>query len=250
MRSLRVLVVPLIVLSSFTSALVPRALAGVLRDETPEPATVMTRLAAEPKDVHQALLEALVTWKMRKESLEEGIVKTEWVDRKKGDQLFRGRIVAEFRQDGYETVLTVKHEKERKAQDLVTSLGGPTANWQPVNGDHQIAQAVLISVQNALGQGTDPVNIGTKPASSNRAIEVWDCIVPADVANRINVLKAKRRDLVVEVKAMDQKILQAVYDGKLASMEAEVEQTKQRKAVMEQQITDIDKEILALVIAD
>ena len=33
-------------------------------------------------------------------------------------------------------------------------------------------------------------------------------------------------------------------------MQAEIEQVKQRKAMMEQQITAIDKEILALVIAD
>ena len=45
-------------------------------------------------------------------------------------------------------------------------------------------------------------------------------------------------------------VMQAVYDGKLTSMQAEVDQTKQRKSMMEQQITDIDKEILALVISD
>src|SRR5204862_2459459 len=109
-----------------------------------------------------ALLQALSTWKLRKESLEEGIVKTEWVNRPKGDEMFRGRIVAEFQQDGYETVLSVRHEKERQATDLVGSVGGPAAHWNTSRGDWDVAQAVVLSVQEALGQGADPVEIGNK----------------------------------------------------------------------------------------
>ena len=135
-------------------------------------------------------------------------------------------------------------------RDLVTTMGGPSARWEVASGDWDVAQAVVLSVQEALGQGPEELEVGTKPRTSSRPIEVWDCIVAPDAANRINVLKGKRRDLVIEVKAMDAKILQAVYDGKLTSMQAEIDQTKQRKSMMEQQITDIDKEILALVISD
>lgn len=230
-------------------ASVPLARAG-LRDPNPGPAAVTTRLAASTKEVHAALLQALSTWKLRKESLSEGIVKTEWVPRPSGDQMYRGRIVAEFSADGYETVLSVKHEKERQAKDLVTTMGGPQASWQAVSGDFQIAQDVLLSVEKALGQEPDPVQIGVKPPTSSRPIEVWDCIVTPVAANRINELKSRRRDLVTEVKAMDQEILKAVYDGTYEQLKPDIEKTKQRKAMMEQQITEIDKEILTLVVAD
>jgi peptidoglycan hydrolase CwlO-like protein len=152
--------------------------------------------------------------------------------------------------DGYETILVVKHEKQRQAKDLVVSLGGPAATWHDVSGDYEIAQDVVLSVEKALGQEPEAVQIGNKPPTSSRPIEVWDCIVAQDAARRINDLKSRRRDLVTEVKAMDQQILKAVYDGTYEQVKPDIERTKQRKATMEQQITEIDKEILALVVAD
>ena len=245
MKPLSVLAVAaLVALPSFAAA-------NILRDPNPGPATVTTRLAASPEEVHKALQEALATWKMRKDSLEEGIVKTEWVMRPRGDEMFHGRIVAEFARDGYETVLTVKHEKQRQNKDHTVTLGQPSASWSDVRGDYDIAQDVVNSVEQALGQeSTEALEIGKKPATSSRPIEVWDCIVDPTAANRILQLKSRRRDLVTEVKAMDQQILKAAYDGTLDQMKDDVERTKQRKSMMEQQITDIDKEILALVIAD
>jgi hypothetical protein len=239
-----------VLVSSLAFASLGTPAAARLRDAEPRVATVTTHLAATPAEVHKALLEALSTWKMRKESKEESIVKTEWQMRPKGDEMYRGRIVAEYQVDGYETVLSVKHEKQRQMRDLQTSIGGPQASWQDVNGDYEIAQAVVHSVEEALGQESEALQIGKKPQTSSKPIEVWDCIVSPDAATRINDLKARRRDLVTEVKAMDQEILKGVYDGKIDQMHDDVERIKQRKTMMEQQVTDIDKEILALVIAD
>ena len=66
----------------------------------------------------------------------------------------------------------------------------------------------------------------------------------------MNELKARRRALVTEIKAMDQRILGAVYDGRYEEIRGEVERLKARKATMEDQVGEIDREILALVLAE
>ena len=64
------------------------------------------------------------------------------------------------------------------------------------------------------------------------------------------MLKAKRRDLVREVKAMDEEILNAVYAGNYEAIRDDVESLKLRKSKMEEQISTIDREILQLVLAE
>jgi hypothetical protein len=214
------------------------------------PAVVQTTLSATPAEVHKALLEALSGWKMRKESQEEGIVKTEWVERHSGDQVYQGRIVAEYAPSGYQVLLTVKHEKQMKLQGLQASLGGPAPGWMDVDGDWEIARAVVTSVEESFGLKEMPSTLGKKDPAAGRPVEVWDCIVSPSSAARILDLKSKRHDLVTEVKAMDQKILDAVYADKVAEIQGEMQALKARKTAMEDQITAIDREILALVVAD
>ena len=242
------------------SVLAASALAGTVlvtapacasfRDSAPHPAVVNAMLTGSKEEVHTALLQALSTWKIRKDSLEEGIVKTEWAARLKGDQHYQGRIVAEFTVQGYQTALSIKHEKQHQEKAMKTSVGGAAPGWDDVTGDSEVAQAVLNSVRDALGQGEEKLEIGKRPPSPSRPIEINDCIVAPDAAARINDLKSRRKDLVLEVKAMDQQILSAVYDGKYDSIKDDVEKLKARKAMMEDQVTAIDREILALVVAD
>lgn len=225
------------------------ALAGK-RDSIPRTATASSSLTATPADVHAALLQALEGWPMRKQSQEEGIVKTEWQERKRGDVTYRGRIIAEYRADGYQVLLTVKHEKQMQQAELKPTLGGPSASWMDVDGDYEIAHDVVASVERALGMEEDEVKIGQRPPTPSRPVEVWDCFVSPQAAARILDLKSKRRELVTEVKGMDQQILSAVYDGKMDALKGDLDRIKARKAEMEQQITAIDAEILQLVIAD
>jgi hypothetical protein len=218
------------------------------REATAKPATVSTSLTASREDVYKAVKEALVTWKLRLDSLEDGIVKTEWVNRQKGDEKFRGRIIAELKEEGYTTLLSVKHEKQKQALDLVTTVGSQAAKWQDTSGDYQIARDVLVSVEKALGHEEPELKLGERQPS--RVIEISDCIVPPEAAGRINELKARRRDLVTEVRAMDKQILDSVYAGNVEQAQSDVERLKTRKATMEGQITAIDREILSLVISD
>jgi len=220
------------------------------RSAAGKPAVVQTTISASPAEVHAALLEALSDWKMRKTSQEEGIVKTEWVERHAGDQVYQGRIIAEYAPSGYQVLLTVKHEKQLKLQGLQASLGGPSPGWMDVDGDWEIARAVVTSVEESFGLKEMPVELGKKDPTAGRPIEVWDCIVSPSTAARILDLKSKRRDLVTEVKAMDQKILDAVYADKVAEIQGEMAALKARKVAMEDEITSIDREILSLVVAE
>lgn len=224
--------------------------ARVGRDEVAHAASVQTSLTATREEVHQALLQALSEWKIRIDSPDEGLVKTEWVVRPKQDVTYRGRIVADYHQDGYQVLLSIKHEKQLKQSELRPTLGGPAASWMDVDGDYDVARAVATSVERSFGQEEDEVKIGQAPRTSARPVEVWDCFVSPSAAQRIIDLKNQRRDLVSEVKAMDQKILSAIYDGKVADVQQDVDRTKARKAEMESKITAIDREILQLVIAD
>lgn len=234
---------PVLVLSLFSGS--PSAAS---RDVTATGATVSAMLTAAPEDVHQALLEALSEWKLRVESLEDGLVKTEWAMRPKGDEMYRGRIVAEFQEQGYQTAVSVRHEKQRRADGERVTIGSQAARWQDVDGDGQVARDVLTSIEKALGHEEGPLQLGQR--SPTRIIEIADCIVPPTAAARINELKSRRRDLVTEVRAMDQQILDAVDAGTLESMAGELDRIKARKASMQDQITAIDREILALVVAD
>ena len=75
-------------------------------------------------------------------------------------------------------------------------------------------------------------------------------MVPPGVAPRVNDLKARRKALVAEVRAIDGKILSAVYDGRYEEIKDEVDRLKARKAKLEKQVAAIDREILQLVLAD
>lgn len=217
-----------------------------------KPAVVTSDINASKEDVFQALQETLSTWRMRKVSLEEGLVKTDWIERTKGDEIFRGRIVAEFQEDGYIVHLKVSHEKQRKMVEFQPSVGGPSPQWKDWDGDYALARDVVSSVEKALGQAPDAPDDPTKNRVRTPAIAVeeFQCFVPRDVAQRIVDLKTRRRDIVKEIKAVDGQVLDAAYGGRLDSMGDEVTRLKSRKASLEQQVTEIDREILTLVLAD
>ncbi len=237
--------VPLICLLAAPSASAQRR-----RDSVARAATVQTQLTATGAQVHEALMQALSTWKMRKTSAEEGIVKTEWDERARGDATYRGRIVAEFAVEGYTVLLSVKHERQLKQSEMRPTIGGPAASWMDVDGDFAVAQAVVRSVEEALGHEPDELKIGERDRGSSRPVETWNCIVSPTSAGRIADLRTRRRGLVDEVRAMDKQILAAVYAGQVEQVQADLERVKARKAAMEGQITAIDREILELVLAD
>jgi hypothetical protein len=215
-------------------------------------ATVSTTIHAGAEDVYKALTEALREWKMRKSSLDERIVKTSWIQQERGRELFRDRVVAEFAEEGYLTHLTVRHERQRKMKEMKQTVSGPTASWRKWDGDHALCRAIIGSVEEALGQKpatVDLTSLAGRPAAATPTI-IREYIVPPHVAGQVNTLKAKRRDLVKEVKAMDSKILAAVYDGKYEQIKDDVERWKARKAAFESQIARIDQDILALILAE
>ena len=160
------------------------------------------------------------------------------------------RLVADWSVDGYQVLLVVKSEKQLKQAELRPTLGGPSASWMDVDGDYDLARAVITSVERALGVEEAEFKVGERPATSSRPIEVWDCFVSPQSAARIIDLKSRRRELVTEIKAMDDKILAAVYDGKVSEMQGEIDLLKARKAEMETQVTAVDREILQLVVSD
>jgi hypothetical protein len=222
------------------------------KDIVGQAAVATTSIAATPAEVYQALTEALSTWRMRKTSLEEGIVKTDWVPRPKGREMYRGRIVAEFAAEGYQTHLTVRHEKQRKMTEARPTVGGPAAEWKDWDGDHEIARDVVRSVEKALGheEAARPLDsLAARPTGAVVTIE-RECIVPPDVARRITALKSQRRDVVRQIRDMDAEIVAAANAGRYEDVKAEVEKGKARRAGLEAQLLEIDKEILRLVLAD
>lgn len=231
-------------------SLAPVAEARPRRDAVARAATVQTSITASEKEVHDALRQALSEWKVRKESAEERILKTEWSEKSRGDATYRTRLVAEWQVDGYQVLLSVRCEKQLKQAELRPTLGGPAASWMDVDGDYDLARAVVTSVEQALGVDEPEYEVGSRPPTSSRPIEVWDCFVSQAAAARIVDLKARRRELVSEIKAMDEQILAAVYEGKVESIQGDVERVKARKAEMEAQVTAIDREILQIVLSD
>jgi hypothetical protein len=218
-----------------------------------EPATVERTLNADPKDVFEALKGTLAEWKMRKVSFDDRIVKTSWVYSERLREKFRERVVAEFRKDGYVTHLSVTHEKQRQAKEVrqtVTAGSAPWANW---NGNWELARDVIRSVEQALGLEAPAVDIdnltGRAPAPAG-IVRQREYVVPPGVAPRVNDLKARRKSLVAEVRAIDGKILSAVYDGRYEEIKDEVARLKERKAKLEGQVALIDREILQLVLSD
>jgi hypothetical protein len=228
----------------------PSAVAGPRRDAVAKAATVTTSITATPQEVYDAVRQALSEWKVRKGSLEESLLKTEWSERSSGDAVYRTRLVAEWQVDGYQVLLSVKCEKQLKQSELRPSLGGPSASWMDVSGDYELARAVVTSVERALGVDEAEYKIGQRPATPSRPIEVWDCFVSPQAASRIIDLKSKRRELVTEIKAMDEQIVAAVTGGRVSDVQADVDRLKARKAEMESQVTVVDREILQLVISD
>jgi hypothetical protein len=231
-------------------AMAPAAPASPPRDSVAKAATAQTTITATPKEVYDAVRQALSEWKIRKESFEEGYIKTEWIERTRGDATYRTRLTADWSVDGYQVLLAVKSEKQLKQGELRPTIGGPSASWMDVSGDYDMARAVVTSVERALGAEEPELKVGQRPPTSSRPIEVYDCFVSPQSAARIVDLKAQRRDLVTEIKAMDEKILAAAYDGKMTELQPEMDTLKARKAEMEDRVTAIDKEILQLVIAD
>lgn len=217
------------------------------------PAVATSTLTATPEEVHAALLQALSTWRIQRQSLEDGVVKTAWERRERGDELFRGRIRAEFRADGYQTRLSVSHERQRRSDELRTVVTAPAAGWRDVDGDHDVARAVVASVEQALGQepADQPLDsLRTERRGPAIVRQARDRVVSPEVAIRINELKDQRRELVREIRAMDARILAAVYDDRYEEIAEEIQQLRARKTTMEQQVMAIDREILALVLAD
>ena len=218
-----------------------------------EPAVVERTLDADPKDVFEALKSTLRDWKFRKASFEERIVKTSWRSSERLREEYRERVIAEFAQDGYVTHLTVRHERQRKAKEVRQTITAGAAPWQDWEGNWQVARDVVRSVEQALGL-EEPVmdlnSLSNRPPAPGGIVVQREYVVPPAVAPRVNDLKAKRKSLVTEIKAIDGRILAAVYDGKYEEIKDEVDQLKARKAGLEKQVAAIDREILELVLAE
>jgi len=237
-------------LAAAVVALVPCT--SVLRADT-QPTTASTTLHASPEEVHEALLGTLAEWKMRKASLADRIVKTSWRRAERGREAFRDRLVAEYRQEGYVTHLTVRHERQRRMHELKQTLTSPSAPWQDWSGDPQLVRAVVRHVEQALGQEPPPLDMADVTGRSRAPAPVRaqrEYVVSPGAAVRVNELKVKRRDVIEEIRALDAEILDAVYDGRYEEIAGEVERLKSRKAALERQVAAIDKDILALVLAD
>lgn len=218
-----------------------------------EPAVVERTLDADPKDVFEALKSALREWKFRKTSFEERIVKTSWRTEERLREQYRGRVVAEFRPDGYVTHLTVRHERQRKAKEIRQTITAGAAPWQDWEGNWELARDVVRAVEQALGleePALDIDDISGRPRVPGGIVVQREYVVPPAVAPRVNDLKSRRKSLVTEIKAIDGRILAAVYDGKYEEIKDEVEALKARKAGLEKQVAGIDREILALVLAE
>lgn len=250
-RLSRASILAIVAIASIVAILgVPDASAAPRRDAVAKAASVQTSITATAEEVYEALRQALSTWKVRRESFDDGMLKTEWSERKRGDATYRTRLVGEWHVDGYQVLLSVKCEKQLKQSELRPTIGGPSASWMDVDGDYELARAVVTSVEQALGVDEAEYQIGKRPETSSRPIEVWDCFVSQSAAARIVDLKTRRRELVTEIKAMDEQILKAVYDGQVSSIQSDIDRIKARKSQMESQVTVIDREILQLVIAD
>jgi hypothetical protein len=217
------------------------------------PGTVQATLNADPKEVHEALLGALSEWRIQKQSRKDGIVKTAWVTRENLRETYRERVVAEFAPDGYLTRLTVRHERQRRMKEMKPTLSAGAAPWGDWEGKHEVARNVLRSVEQALGleaPALDLDNISGRPPAQPGIVVERERIVPASVAPRVNDLKAKRRSLVQEIRAIDGRILAAVYGDRYEEIREEVEALKERKATLEARVAAIDREILELVLAE
>ncbi len=218
-----------------------------------EPASVERTLNADPKAVFEALQGALSDWKMRRVSYEDRIVKTSWKYSERLREKFRSRVVAEFRKDGYVTHLTVTHERQRQMAEVRQTVTAGAAPWSEWNGNWELARDVIRSVEQALGLEEAAVDInnisGRAPAPRGIVVQ-REYVVPPGVAPRVNDLKARRKSLVAEVRAIDAKILAAVYDGRYEEIKDEVGRQKERKSKLEKQVTAIDAEILQLVLSD
>lgn len=219
-------------------------------------AVARATLTAEPAAVRQALLEALESWGIQLDDPEVGIVKTAWVERLRGRQRLRGRVIAEYREDGYQTALSVKHLVELERSALRSTLASPAPTWREADGRHAIARDVVRSVERALGEDAavplsslDGITRASGPPLRLQA-DGRDRVVSPDTARRINGLKDRRRSLVIEIRAADSRIQEAL-EGKDGSRDAASTQALvARKRTMQDEIVAIDREILALVLAE
>lgn len=219
-----------------------------------EPGRAEGSVHASTREVHDALVEALAEWKLRKHDPDEGVVKTSWIVRERGRERFRDRVVAEFATEGFVTVIRIRHERQRKMTEMRSTLSSPPAAWRPWDGDPELAHDVLRSVQRALGEEPESVDLtqiaGRPPAPRGDILIEQRCALSAEAVDRVLALKADRRELVKEVKAIDAKILDAVYADRLDELGSELERLKGRKAALQAHIAEVDREILALVLAD
>ncbi|MEM7249043.1 MAG: hypothetical protein AAF533_27215 [Acidobacteriota bacterium] len=215
------------------------------------PAEVEAVISGDAEAVFAAVKDALAEWRFRKASLKDGIVKTDWRTRKSGRQTFRGRFLVEFSPDGYFTRVRVKHERQRKRQELQTSIGGPSGGWSNSDGDPAAASAVIRAVEAAFGQGPPKAVFGDQPLAARPSAPPkveYERVVPPEIAARINRLKVERKEHAREIRDLDARLL-AVSSGLTQESEEDLKALQSRRRALEKRITSIDRDILAMVLA-